>query len=69
MAGGFFTTALIGKMLIVVKESTVYFRAKQAQMTRTPEQFQRRVLKECEGKGHGYVISLYTDLVDGDVTK
>ena len=56
-------------MLIVVKESTVYFRAKQAQMTRTPEQFQRRVFKECEGKGHGYVISLYTDLVDGEVTK
>ena len=55
-------------MLIVVKESTVYFRAKQAQMTQTPEQFQR-VFKECEGKGHGYVISLYTDLVDGEVTK
>ena len=55
-------------MLIVVKESTVYFRAKQAQMTQTPEQFQR-VFKECEGKGRGYVISLYTDLVDGEVTK
>ena len=49
LSGGFFTTGLIGKMLIMVKESTVYCRAKQAQMTQTPEQFQRSVFNEYKG--------------------